>query len=83
MKNRPFRIWYVILTGFTSIFIAFWVTITYVNHVSEQRRIDTCRVVLAQLEVFEETPPSTPTGVKAREAWRGLQRSLTCTEAMR
>lgn len=80
MKDRPFRIWYVILTGFISILVAFWITIVYIDRGTRSNRDDTCRVINAQLEVYREAPPSTPTGVKAKEAWAKLRSSLRCTE---
>lgn len=77
---RPVRIWYVLLMGFVSIMIAFGITITYIGYVSESRRIDTCRVINAQLAVYQEAPPSTPTGIKAKESWGRLKTSLHCIE---
>lgn len=46
----------------------------------EASRIATCLVVRAQVEVYNESPPSTPTGQRARQAWRDLYARLRCDQ---
>lgn len=41
----------------------------------EETRVATCLVVGAQVAVYDEVPPSTPTGKKAELAWRDLYAS--------
>jgi hypothetical protein len=79
-KPRPFRIWYVILTGFLSILITLGLLFGYIWKVSSSQRADTCEVVMAQLAVFHESPSNTDTGRRAEAAWERLRHSLKCDE---
>lgn len=37
-----------------------------------------CTIVAANVAVYEETPPTTPAGLNARESWVSLDRRLHC-----
>lgn len=76
--SAPVRVWQAAFMAFVTVLVAFGVTIGYIGQVSYSRRVDTCRVIKTQLTVYTETPPSTPTGIKARDAWAKLNTSLAC-----
>lgn len=44
----------------------------------ELSRRATCQVVIAQNNVYRETPPVSPAGIEAAKAWSGLRQSLRC-----
>lgn len=69
--------------GLVAILGGFVLTIGFISQVSKSRQADTCEVVMTQLAVYNETPPSTPTGIKARDAWAHLRQTLNCDEVER
>jgi hypothetical protein len=83
LKSRPFRIWYVILMGFIAILGGFTLTIWFIGYQGAQTRADVCEVIQSQLAVFNESPPSTPTGIKARESWVRLNDHMKCDKAVK
>lgn len=48
------------------------------RHVERTNREATCAVVLAQVQVYEETPPQTVAGRNAAESWSELALWLGC-----
>lgn len=74
----PFRFWYLALVMFASTFLSMGLLFAYVHYIGENGQADTCAVITAQRGVYDETPPSTTAGRKAKLAWDHLAQTLGC-----
>ena len=47
---------------------------------AEQNRSATCALINAQVGVYRETPPSTPTGRDVASAWEDMRKRFRCNQ---
>lgn len=80
VEVRRVRVWYVVLMGFLGMALGLGLAFAFISQVGRDSRSATCAVVLANREVYEETPPTTPAGRNAQQAWDELARSLSCND---
>lgn len=75
---RVVKMRYVIVVAVVGPFLGMILLAAYITVVGQNSRAATCKVVRAQQIVFVETPPTTPAGFNAQEAWNGLSKTLHC-----
>jgi hypothetical protein len=86
------RITWTFFIAFLGIFVGVGFNIWYTNHVnnerirtqqaqSEEGRKVFCSLVNSQIRVYQETPPTTPTGKNSQQSWIDLGKLLRCEEA--
>jgi hypothetical protein len=87
--------WYVLVAGPLALMIGIVITFVYVVQSSKDQRSATCDLVNAnraekhaQLQAFDEAPPTTSAGKNIQKAyreslarWDGLWNTLRCKEA--
>ena len=85
--------WYPIVMLVLVFVLISGLNIWYTTHVNNERhkadvkaaetaraasRIQTCQLVVAFDELYKETPPTSPAGIKVAELWAGYRRQLNC-----
>lgn len=77
-EARQVRVWYVVLMGFLGMALGLVLAFLFIAQQGKDQRRSTCAVIVANREVYRETPPITETGRNAQRAWEDLARSLSC-----
>lgn len=89
----PSKMVYALLVVFVTMVVVGVANVLYTNHVDDQRRADqarsdraateaarasSCELIVAFDELYKETPPTTPAGVRVAAVWRTYRAQLGC-----
>jgi len=70
----------VVVSTLASIGLNILITITLSDRAAQGQRESSCEIARTQLAIYEGTPPTTPTGRAAREAWRVAESRWECDQ---